>query len=119
MAKSLLLIARQAPWSGPGAREMLDIALAGGAFELPVTLLFLDDGVLQLHTGQQPALLEQKDLSANLQALPLFGVDELYACSHSLHTRGLATQALNLPVQALTTHDITALIERHDLVITL
>ncbi|MEN0107912.1 MAG: sulfurtransferase TusC, partial [Pseudomonas sp.] len=26
MAKSLLIICRQAPWSGPGAREALDIA---------------------------------------------------------------------------------------------
>ena len=119
MAKSVLLIARQAPWSGPGAREMLGIALAGGAFELPVALLFLDDSVLQLHAQQQPAQLEQKDLTANLQALPLFGVDELYACSHSLHSRGLNTEALNLPVQALAAHDISALIERHDLVITL
>jgi tRNA 2-thiouridine synthesizing protein C len=36
MAKSLLLISRQAPWSGPGAREALDIVLAGGAFDLPI-----------------------------------------------------------------------------------
>ena len=50
MAKSMLLISRQAPWSGPGAREALDIALAGGAFDLPLALLFLDDGVLQLWT---------------------------------------------------------------------
>lgn len=119
MAKSLLLIARQAPWSGPGAREMLDIALAGGAFELPVALLFLDDGVLQLNAAQQPAQLEQKDLTANLQALPLFGVDELYACSHSLQIRGIDAEALSLPVQSLAAHDISALIERHDLVITL
>ena len=31
MAKSLLIISRQSPWSGPGAREALDIVLAGGA----------------------------------------------------------------------------------------
>ena len=48
MAKSMLLISRQAPWSGPGAREALDIALAGGAFDLPLALLFL-----RLQFGQQ------------------------------------------------------------------
>ena len=74
MSKSLLIISRQAPWSGPGAREALDIALAGGAFDLPLAMLFLDDGVLQLVAGQQPSALQQKDLAANLQALPLFGV---------------------------------------------
>ena len=52
MAKSLLVISRQAPWSGPSAREALDIVLAGGAFDLPVGLLFLDDGVFQLALQQ-------------------------------------------------------------------
>ena len=75
MAKSMLLICRQSPWSGSGARETLDIALAGGAFDLPLALLFLDDGVLQLATAQQAAAIQQKDLSANLRALPMFGID--------------------------------------------
>ena len=35
MARSMLLISRQAPWAGPAAREALDLALAGGAFDLP------------------------------------------------------------------------------------
>ncbi|MDI9792883.1 sulfurtransferase complex subunit TusC, partial [Pseudomonas aeruginosa] len=42
MSQSLLIISRQSPWSGPSAREALDIALAGGAFDLPVGMLFLD-----------------------------------------------------------------------------
>ncbi|MGC5703766.1 sulfurtransferase complex subunit TusC [Pseudomonas sp. NFXW11] len=120
MAKSLLLISRQAPWSGPGAREALDIVLAGGAFDLPIGLLFLDDGVLQLAPGQQAALLRQKDLSANLKALALFGVDELFACSASLNARGLDPAALNLEdVQLLDAPELAGLIDRFDQVITL
>ncbi len=53
MSQSLLIISRQSPWSGPSAREALDIALAGGAFDLPVGMLFLDDGAFQLAAGQQ------------------------------------------------------------------
>ncbi len=119
MAKSMLLISRQAPWSGPGAREALDIALAGGAFDLPLALLFLDDGVLQLCPTQQPALLQQKDLTANLQALPLFGVEALYASNRSLQERGLDPLALNLAVEPLDDQAISALIGRYDLVMTL
>jgi tRNA 2-thiouridine synthesizing protein C len=119
MAKSLLLITRQAPWSGPGAREALDIALAGGAFDLPLGMLFLDDGVWQLVPAQQPALLQQKDLSANLQALPIFGVEALYACNRSLFERGLASHSLNLPVELLDEHALSALIKRYDMVMTL
>jgi tRNA 2-thiouridine synthesizing protein C len=117
MAKSLLLICRQP--GGTAAREALDIALAGGAFELPIALLFMDDGVFQLPTGQQPAVLEQKDLSANLQALPLFGVDELYVCQESLARHGLADATLSLPATALQSEALPALLARFDLVMTL
>ncbi|WP_044872820.1 sulfurtransferase complex subunit TusC [Pseudomonas sp. LFM046] len=117
--KSMLIISRQAPWSGPGAREALDIALAGGAFDLPLGLLFLDDGVFQLPTAQQPTALQQKDLTANLQALPLFGVESLYVSARSLEERGLAPTALGLAVEVLDDAALTALIDRYDQVLTL
>lgn len=119
MSKSLLIISRQAPWAGPSAREALDIALAGGAFDLPLGLLFLDDGVFQLLSQQHPAALQQKDLTANLQALPLFGVESLYACSRSLSVRGLREQPLALPVEQLDDSQLTLLIDRYDQVITI
>lgn len=118
MSKSLLVISRQAPWSGPGAREALDIVLAGGAFDLPVGLLFLDDGVFQLQAGQQASAVQQKDLTANLKALPMFGIEDLYACGHSLEQRGVQTGELE--VQTLASGaDIAALIDRYDQVITI
>jgi tRNA 2-thiouridine synthesizing protein C len=100
MAKSLLIISRQSPWSGPGAREALDIVLAGGAFDLPIGLLFLDDGVFQLAPHQHAKALQQKDLSANLQALPMFGVEELFVCADSAAERGLALYVLAEDAQA-------------------
>ncbi|MES2821834.1 MAG: sulfurtransferase complex subunit TusC [Pseudomonadota bacterium] len=117
--KSLLIISRQAPWSGPTAREALDIVLAGGAFDLPIAMLFLDDGVFQLLPHQQAAVLEQKDLSANLQALSLFGVEQLYAARRSLAERGLADRSLGLTVECLDDPALHALIDRYDQVITL
>ena len=120
MAKSLLIISRQSPWSGPSAREALDIVLAGGAFDLPIGLLFLDDGVWQLAAQQNAKALQQKDLSANLQALPMFGVDELFVCGDSATERGLDPARLALEeAQALNAAQITALIDRYDQVITL
>ena len=119
MSKSMLIISRQAPWSGPAAREALDIALAGGAYDLPIGLLFLDDGVFQLANAQQPASLQQKDLGANLQALPLFGVEALYASARSLGERGLGDAELILAVQRLDDDALTRLLDRYDQVITL
>ena len=119
MARSMLIITRQSPWSGPSAREALDIVLAGGAFELPLALLFLDDGVFQLIAAQQAARLEQKDLTANLQALPMFGIESLYAAKLSLSERGLDDAQLSLPVELLDDAGLGALINRYDHVITL
>lgn len=119
MPKSMLIISRQPPWSGPSAREALDIALAGGAFDLPLGMLFLDDGVLQLVNGQQPALLQQKNLASNLQALPMFGIEALFACRHSIVARGLEPSTLDLAVEVLDAADLAALIARFDQVITL
>jgi len=119
MSKSLLIISRQPPWAGPSARETLDIALAGGAFDLPLAMLFLDDGVFQLAPAQEPSVLQQKDLGANLQALPLFGVESLYASARSLQERGLDQQTLTLAAEVLDDAALTALIDRYDQVITL
>lgn len=116
MSKSLLVISRQAPWTGPSAREALDIVLAGGAFDLPIGLLFLDDGVFQLAPNQTAKAVQQKDLSANLQALELFGIDDVFACSHSLAERGLTSP---ISAQALDSAAISKLIDRYDQVITL
>jgi len=116
MSKSLLVISRQAPWSGPSAREALDIVLAGGAFDLPIGLLFPDDGVFQLAASQDAKAVQQKDLSANLQALELFGVEDVFACSHSLTERGL-TASDN--AQPLSSEQISQMIDRYDQVITL
>ncbi|EFQ62501.1 MULTISPECIES: sulfurtransferase complex subunit TusC [Pseudomonas] len=116
MSKSLLMISRQAPWSGPSAREALDIVLAGGAFDLPIGLLFMDDGVFQLMPNQNAKAVQQKDLSANLQALELFGVEEVFACRHSLAERGLVPPA---SAQPLSSEAIGELIDRYDQVITL
>lgn len=119
MPKSLLVVSRQAPWSGLAAREALDLVLAGGAYDLPLGLLFLDDGVFQLQNNQQASAVEQKNLSANLQALPMFGVEALFASSRSLQERGLCDSSLSLPVSVLDDSQVRQLFERHDQVITL
>lgn len=120
MAKSLLIISRQAPWAGPDAREALDIVLAGGAFDLPVALLFMDDGVLQLATAQNASQVQQKDLTANLQALSMFGVEDLFACGTSLNQRAMQPTALSVePLEVLDDTQIAALIDRYDQVITI
>ncbi|TBU96067.1 sulfurtransferase complex subunit TusC [Stutzerimonas kirkiae] len=117
--RSMLIISRRSPWSGSGAREALDIALAGGAFDLPISLLLIDDGVFQLVPGQSPGNLEQKDMTANLQALPLFGVEAIHVCQRSLGERGLLQRPLAIAAIPLDDEGLRALVDNHDHVITL
>ena len=119
MSKSMLLICRQSPWGGMGAREALDMALAAGAYDLPVSMLFMDDGVFQLVSGQQPALLQQKDIGANLGALELFGIEQLYVDALSLQQRGLEASQLLLGCTLVDDEQLAALPGQHDLVVTL
>lgn len=119
MAKSVLLISRQAPWADIAAAEALDIALAAGAFDLPLSILFMDDGVLQLLAEQQPQLLEQKDLSANLQALPVFGVEQLYVAEQCLNERGIDNSQLAVNVTTLNDLQIQQLLGQFDHLVTL
>ena len=94
--------------------------MAGGAFDLPVGMLFMDDGVFQLCPSQAANELQQKNLTANLQALSMFGVEELFACSTSLAERGVLPADVSLDdLKVVADHEITALIDRYDQVITL
>ncbi|AKX51983.1 sulfurtransferase complex subunit TusC [Thiopseudomonas alkaliphila] len=119
MQRKLLLIAKSAPWSSLNARELLDIALSGGAFELPISLLFMGDGVLQPLAQQQPTVLEQKNLSANLQALPLFEIDAVYVSADCLAKRGQLETERVIAATVVDTQQITQLLASHDQVIVL
>lgn len=111
--KSLLLISGHAPWTGLAARETLDIALAGGAFDLPVSMLWRGEGVYQLLDNQQPGKLQQKNLQAQLSSLPLFGIEQLYVCSESLQQRNLPSEQLVLEVKLVNKSEIRQLLASH------
>ena len=80
----------------------------------------MDDGVFQLAPKQNATALQQKNLIANLQALSLFGIDDVYACHHSLAERGILPTGLAVDdIQALSADEVRILIDRFDQVITL
>jgi len=69
--------------------------------------------------ASNPPPCNKKNLAANLQALPMFGVEELFACQHSLAIRGLVADTLELPVKVLDDAALQALIARFDQMVTL
>ncbi|UAW96876.1 sulfurtransferase complex subunit TusC [Halopseudomonas nanhaiensis] len=116
--RSLLIITRQPP-ARAAAREALDVALAAAAFGVPTGILFMDDGVLQLLKGQDAHQLSIKSLSANLQALPMFGVEDIMVCRHSLGERGIASNECLLDARGVSPSDISLLLQNYDQVVSL
>ncbi len=113
-ARKLVLISTASPWGGKGAGDALDMALAAGAFELPVSILWQAEGVLQLVKAQDGAALEQKDVQAQLGALPLFGIEQLYVSQADLDNYALKLEQLLLPVQPLSSQQLQQLLQDSD-----
>lgn len=116
--KSLLVISRHPP-TRQQAREALDVALSAAAFGVPCGVLFMDDGVFQLMKGQDAGQIGQKSLTANLQALSLYGVEDILVCQHSLGERGLQGSQCMLDARVVGSAEIASLLENYNQIVTL
>ncbi|MCW8884881.1 MAG: sulfurtransferase complex subunit TusC [Motiliproteus sp.] len=97
-AKNILAVMRTGPYGNQTAKEALDAVLTAAAFELPLSLLFMDDGVFQLLPQQDTQGIGAKDLSATLPVLPMYDVERFYVEQSSLESRGINSAELILPV---------------------
>lgn len=114
--KKYLFVLRHAPHHGIHVQEMLDIILTVAAFDQPVVILLLDDGIFQLKTGQNPQRLEMKDTAAIFQALEIYDVKQLYVEIESLQERGMKPGDLLLPVQEIYRKEVSALMQQFDVI---
>ena len=119
MSKSVLIICRSAPYRSSAARDALDMALSCAVFELPVSLLLLDDAVLQLLPGQQSGAIGEKSVNAMLGALPMYDIDRIYTSLASLAAHGLEAESLDPSPEVLDADELKQLIDGHEVVLTL
>ena len=116
VCKSFTFLSRHAPYGRDNAQICLELVLATAVYEQTVNYLFMDDGVYQLVDSQQPRTIHNKTLSANLQALSLYGVETVYVDSESLRQRRLSIDDLVIQVQLLSDDEVTAMIRTADVV---
>lgn len=115
MSKKIMVISRQAPYGSSRAREALDAVLAAAVYEQELSLLFMDDGVFQLLKDQNASEIQQKNLAANLSALPLYGVEKIYVHCESLEMRKITTNDLVMDELILVNNqDIPLLLQEQD-----
>jgi len=117
--KTFTFISRQAPYGRSLAHACLDMVLACSVFEQTLNYVFVDDGVYQLLAQQKGEQIHSKTLSSALEALDLYGVENIYVDSASLEQRGLTLEDLILSPEAVDHAQLQGLIEAADLVFTL
>jgi tRNA 2-thiouridine synthesizing protein C len=114
--KRFLFMLRRPPQAGFRVRETLDMVLTSAAFDQPVTLLFLDDGVYQLKRGQRPEAAGLPPVAPLFDALALYDVQAVLVERESLAERNLSENDLVIPVELIGRADIPALIAARDIV---
>jgi tRNA 2-thiouridine synthesizing protein C len=115
--RRFIFLVRRPPYGGIQAQETLDLVLSAAAFDQVVTLLFLDDGVFQLKTGQRLLSPGARNISPIFAVLETYGVHDLLVESESLRERGLLAASLIVPVREIFRRDVAALIQAQDLVV--
>jgi tRNA 2-thiouridine synthesizing protein C len=92
--KKFLYLNRKAPYGTIYAWESLEVVLIGAAFDQEVRLMFLDDGVYQLTTGQDTADVGMKNFSPTYRTLGDYEVKSIFVDKDSLEARGLTQDDL-------------------------
>ena len=112
--KNILVIQAASPFDGVKCREALDTALIFAAIDQSVSILFQDDAVFCLHANQNPALAQLKDYFKTLKMLELYDVENIYACKHSLDTRGIDINNLHLDCTLVDKTQIKDILAQND-----
>ncbi|WP_406667584.1 sulfurtransferase complex subunit TusC [Gallaecimonas sp. GXIMD1310] len=102
------------PFANQQGREALDTVLAASAYEQPLSLFFIGDGVWQLVKDQQPEQAASKDYLATFKALSLYEVEHLYVQRSALSSRGLTAADLAIEVAVVDDTALQQLLARQD-----
>lgn len=115
--RRFLCVFRRAPQPDTVLREHLDLVLTVAAFEQPVELLFVDDGVYALLQARPSRQGDPSSPAELLSALPLYGLEQPPLVEReSLLERGLEKEKL-LPARRIDRCEVAALLGDTDVVL--
>lgn len=117
--KSIAIINAKAPYSQCSGKDALDIALIFGSYEQSVSLFFQGDGVWQLISGQNGALISVKDYLKTFAAFEFYDIEDIYLCETSLTDRGLPLDFHIENVHVLNQADFTEKLIQHQTILRL
>jgi len=115
--KAFLVVNRHSPYGSHFFKEALDAALTAAVFNQRTSILFIDDGVLQLLAGQAPQHINAKNNTATLPMLEMYDINAIYVDHASLSQRGFREQDLLITCQCLRANEITELLAQQDVIL--
>ncbi len=116
--KKFMYVNRKAPYGTVYALEGLEVVLITAAFDQDVCLVFVDDGVFQIKKDQETTGINMKNFSPIYRALEGYDVEKIYAEKESLESRGLSEDDLVIPVEILSSAEISELMDAQDVIVT-
>ncbi|MCJ8312778.1 MAG: DsrE family protein [Saccharospirillaceae bacterium] len=114
----ILFISKSAPFEIHHNKELLDMALAAGAFDLNCKLLLQGNAILQLRE-QHSQVIQQKDINKTLSALPLYDIDPIYVLEQDLLKFAIDIKNIKLSINVINKPDQTAFLNSASKVIRL
>ena len=117
--KEFTFLARTAPYGSDRSSLLLDIALASSVFEKRSNYVFMGDGIYQLLKGQNADLIQTKTFGKTLEALSLYGINDIYVHERSMKERCVSEEDLMLDPIVLNQEKLKFLIRNSRNLITL
>jgi len=117
VVKRFLYVNRKSSYGTIYALETLETILVAAAFEQDVSVVFMDDGVLQLKKEQNTDAIGMKNFSNTFRALDGYDVEKLYVEKESMEARGLTEEDLNVDVEVLSSAELQDLMDAQDVVL--
>jgi tRNA 2-thiouridine synthesizing protein C len=117
IVKRFLFVNRKAPYGTIYALESLEVVLICAAFDQDVALVFLDDGVYQLVSANNPMGIGMKNFSPTYKALDDYDITKIYVERESLEERGLSADGLIVPVSVVARTELAMIMAAQDVVL--
>jgi len=114
--KKILFMNSHAPFGSSQGYESQEMLLMASAFNKEISVIFIDDGVLQLKNQQHPETLDLKNYPLAYKALPMYDIHQIYVVSESLRERGLKEDDLILAVKIIKLADIHDILQTQDFI---
>lgn len=92
--KKVMVTVRKAPHGSIYVQESIEVMFIFATYDMDLSVVFLDDGVLALQAGQNTKELGIKGFMASLGALVDWEVTKVYVDRQSLKDRNISEEAM-------------------------